>query len=142
MTMMIKEEEEPIPPHSRNRDDNRQHGKEESFSQDYNEEMRKPRDFSKVKCYNCNEYGHYASHCRKRVHRTNIWFAKDYDHEDSKFGEIILEEDKEGQDQEHDKLRLNENEDIEDTAIVIPGENIGPKPNLGNPNPQAKRQLE
>ncbi|GJS95093.1 zinc finger, CCHC-type containing protein, partial [Tanacetum coccineum] len=40
-----------IPPHSRNRDDNRQHGKEESFSQDYNEEMKKPRDFSKVKCY-------------------------------------------------------------------------------------------
>ncbi|GJT89030.1 hypothetical protein Tco_1070747 [Tanacetum coccineum] len=39
-----------IPPHSRNRDDNRQHGKEESFSQDYNEAMKKPRDFSKVKC--------------------------------------------------------------------------------------------
>ncbi|GJY23621.1 zinc finger, CCHC-type containing protein [Tanacetum coccineum] len=58
-----------IPPHSRNRDDNRQHEKEESFSQDYNEEMRKPRDFSKVKCYNCNEYGHYASHCRKRDQR-------------------------------------------------------------------------
>ncbi|GJX57967.1 zinc finger, CCHC-type containing protein [Tanacetum coccineum] len=197
-----------IPPHSRNRDDNRQHGKEESFSQDYNEEMRKPRDFSKVKCYNCNEYGHYASHCRKRDQRqqrreasnlveedleptllmastsfnktqkksskdtpTNksIWFAKDYDHEDSKFGEIILEEDKEGHDQEHDKLSVedqqieennrrkprvkthfwstiiskwfkgsNENEDIEDTTIVITGENIGPKPNPSNPNPQAK----
>ncbi|GJU80138.1 RNA-directed DNA polymerase, eukaryota, reverse transcriptase zinc-binding domain protein, partial [Tanacetum coccineum] len=44
-------------------------GKEESFSQDYNEEMRKPRDFSKVKCYNYNEYGHYASHCHKRDQR-------------------------------------------------------------------------
>ncbi|GJY88742.1 zinc finger, CCHC-type containing protein [Tanacetum coccineum] len=136
-----------IPPHSRNRDDNRQHGKEESFSQDYNEEMRKPRDFSKVKCYNCNEYGHYASHCRKRDQRqqrreasnlveedleptllmastsfnktqrksskdtpTNksIWFAKDYDHEDSKFGEIILEEDKEGHDQDYDKLSMED----------------------------------
>ncbi|GKB58278.1 zinc finger, CCHC-type containing protein, partial [Tanacetum coccineum] len=132
-----------IPPHSRNRDDNRQHGKEDSLSQDYNEAMEKPRDFSKVKCYNCNEYGHYASHCRKRDQRqqrqeasnlveedleptllmastsfnktqkksskdtpTNksIWFAKDYDHEDSKFGEIILEEDKEGHDQDYDKL--------------------------------------
>ncbi|GKE73020.1 zinc finger, CCHC-type containing protein [Tanacetum coccineum] len=139
--------------------------------------MEKPRDFSKVKCYNCNEYGHYASHCRKRDQRqqrqeasnlveedleptllmastsfnktqkksskdtpTNksIWFAKDYDHEDSKFGEIILEEDKEGHDQDYDKLRSNENEDIEDTAIVITGENIGPKPNPSNPNPQAK----
>ncbi|GJY75967.1 zinc finger, CCHC-type containing protein [Tanacetum coccineum] len=58
-----------IPPHSRNRDDNRQNGKEERFSQDYNEEMRKPRDFSKIKCYNCNEYGHYASLCRKRDQR-------------------------------------------------------------------------
>ncbi|GJR98054.1 zinc finger, CCHC-type containing protein [Tanacetum coccineum] len=188
--------------------DNRQHGKEESFSQDYNEEMRKPRDFSKVKCYNCNEYGHYASHCRKRdqtqqrreasnlveedlkptllmastsFNKTqkksskdtptnkSIWFAKDYDHEDSKFGEIILEEDKEGHDQEHDKLSVedqqieennrrkprvkthfwstiiskwfkgsNENEDIEDTTIMITGENIGPKPNPSNPNPLAK----
>ncbi|GJR73522.1 zinc finger, CCHC-type containing protein [Tanacetum coccineum] len=151
-----------------NRGQTTQHGKEESFSQDYNEEMRKPRDFSKVKCYNCNEYGHYASHCRKRDQRqqrreasnlveedleptllmastsfnktqrksskdtpTNksIWFAKDYDHEDSKFGEIILEEDEGGHDQDYDKLRLNENEDFEDTAIVITGENIGPKPN-------------
>ncbi|GJS33129.1 zinc finger, CCHC-type containing protein [Tanacetum coccineum] len=125
-----------IPPHNRNRDDNTQHGKEEA--------MKKPRDFSNVKCYNCNEYGHYASHCRKRDQRqqrqeasnlveedleptllmastsfnktqkksskdtpTNksIWFAKDYDHEDSKFGEIILEEDKEGHDQDYDKLR-------------------------------------
>ncbi|GKC33246.1 hypothetical protein Tco_1040540 [Tanacetum coccineum] len=96
----------------------------------------------------------------------SIWFANDYDHQDSKFGEIILEEDKEGHDQEHDKLSvedqqieenngrksrvkthfwsaiiskwfkgLNENEDIEDTAIVITGENIGPKPNPTNPNP-------
>ncbi|GKA91105.1 hypothetical protein Tco_0812975 [Tanacetum coccineum] len=72
----------------------------------------------------------------------SIWFAKDYNHEDSKFGEIILEEDKEGHDQEHDKLRLNENEDIEDTMIVIMGENIGPQPNPGNPNPEAKRQLQ
>nr|GEZ11072.1 hypothetical protein [Tanacetum cinerariifolium] len=54
-----------IPPHSRNRDDNRQHGKEENFPQYYNEATKKPRDFSKVKCYNCNEYGHYASHCHK-----------------------------------------------------------------------------
>nr|GEZ78336.1 retrovirus-related Pol polyprotein from transposon TNT 1-94 [Tanacetum cinerariifolium] len=36
----------------------------------------------------------------------NIWFAKDYDHEDSKFGEIILDEDKEGHDQDYDKLTL------------------------------------
>ncbi|GJZ52755.1 zinc finger, CCHC-type containing protein, partial [Tanacetum coccineum] len=166
-----------IPPHSQNRDDNRQHGKGESFSQDYNEEMRKPRDFSKVKCYNCNEYGHYASHCRKRDQRqqrreasnlveedleptllmastsfnktqrksskdtpTNksIWFAKDYDHEDSKFGEIILEEDEGGHDQDYDKLRSNENEDIKDTAIVITGENIGPKPNPDNHKPAVK----
>ncbi|GJS82034.1 zinc finger, CCHC-type containing protein [Tanacetum coccineum] len=141
---------------------------EDILSQDYNEAMEKHRDFSKVKCYNCNEYGHYASHCHKRDQRqqrqeasnlveedleptllmastsfnktqkksskdtpTNksIWFAKDYDHEDSKFGEIILEEDKEGHDQDYDKLRSNENEDIEDTSIVIMGENIGPKPN-------------
>ncbi|GJZ57925.1 zinc finger, CCHC-type containing protein [Tanacetum coccineum] len=166
-----------IPPHSRNRDDNRQHGKEESFSQDYNEEMRKPRDFSKVKCYNCNEYGHYASHCHKRDQRQqrreasnlveeeleptllmastsfnktqrksskdtptyeSIHFSKDYDDKDSKFGESILEEDEGGHDQDYDKLRSNENEDIEDTAIVITGENIGPKPNSSNPNPQAK----
>nr|GEW72906.1 hypothetical protein [Tanacetum cinerariifolium] len=105
--------------------------------------MKKPRDFSNVKCYNCNEYGHYASHYRKRDQRqqrrvasnlveedleptllmastsfnktqrksskdtpTNksIWFAKDYDHEGSKFEEIILEEDKEGHDQDYDKL--------------------------------------
>ncbi|GJW43652.1 zinc finger, CCHC-type containing protein [Tanacetum coccineum] len=136
-----------IPPHSRNRDNNRQHGKEESFSQDYNEAMKRPRDFSKVKCYNCNEYGQYASHCRKRDQRqqrqeasnlveedleptllmastsfnktqkksskdipTNksIWFAKDYDHEDSKFEEIILEEDKEGHDQDYDKLSMED----------------------------------
>nr|GEU96550.1 transposase (putative), gypsy type [Tanacetum cinerariifolium] len=58
----------------------------------------------------------------------SIWFAKDYDHEDSNFGEIILEEDKEGQDQDYDKLRSNENEDIEDTAIVIRKENIGSNP--------------
>ncbi|GKB80314.1 pentatricopeptide repeat-containing protein ELI1, chloroplastic [Tanacetum coccineum] len=137
-----------IPPHSRNRDDNRQHGKEENFSQDYNEAMKKPRDFSKVKCYNCNEYGHYASHCHKRDRRqqrqeasnlveedleptllmastsfnktqrksskdtpTNesIWFAKDYDDEDSKFREIILEEDEEGHDQDYDKLNFRSN---------------------------------
>nr|GEV12364.1 zinc finger, CCHC-type [Tanacetum cinerariifolium] len=136
-----------IPPHNRNRDENRQHGKEESFSQDYNEEMKKPRDFSNVKCYNCNEYGHYASHCRKRDQRqqrreasnlveedleptllmtstnfnktqrkssndtpTNksIWFTKDYDHEDSKFGEIIFEEDKEGHDLDYDKLSMED----------------------------------
>nr|GEZ70920.1 zinc finger, CCHC-type [Tanacetum cinerariifolium] len=134
-----------IPPHSRNRDNIRQHGKEENFSQDYNEAMKKPRDFSNIKCYNCNEYEHYASHCRKRDQRqqrreasnlveedieptllmastgfnktqrksnkdtpTNksIWFTKDYDHEDSKFGEIILEEDKEGHDQDYDKLSM------------------------------------
>nr|GEY43092.1 hypothetical protein [Tanacetum cinerariifolium] len=35
-----------IPPHNQNHDENRQHGKEESFSQDYNKEMKKPRDFS------------------------------------------------------------------------------------------------
>nr|GFC06696.1 zinc finger, CCHC-type [Tanacetum cinerariifolium] len=58
-----------IPPYNRNHDENRQHGKEESFSQDYNEEIKKPRDFSNVKCYNCNEYGHYASHFRKRDQR-------------------------------------------------------------------------
>nr|GEU42454.1 zinc finger, CCHC-type [Tanacetum cinerariifolium] len=106
--------------------------------------MKKPRDFSNLKCYNCNEYGHYASHCRKRDQRqqrreasnlveedleptllmtstsfnktqrksskdtpTNksIWFAKDYDNEDSKFGEIILEKDKEGHDQDYDRLK-------------------------------------
>nr|GEX72007.1 zinc finger, CCHC-type [Tanacetum cinerariifolium] len=38
-----------IPPHNQNRDENRQHGKEESFSQDYNKEMKKPRDFSNIK---------------------------------------------------------------------------------------------
>ncbi|GKA16451.1 zinc finger, CCHC-type containing protein [Tanacetum coccineum] len=135
-------------------------GKEKSFSQDYNEEMRKPRDFSKVKCYNCNEYGHYASHCRKRDQRqqrrealnlveedleptllmastsfnktqrksskdtpTNksIWFAKDCDHEASKFREIILEKDKEGHDKEHDKLS------VEDQQIE---ENNGRKPRV------------
>ncbi|GKD18939.1 hypothetical protein Tco_1208097 [Tanacetum coccineum] len=37
----------------------------------------------------------------------------DYDHEDSKFGEIILEEDKEGHDQEHDKLSV-EDQQIEE----------------------------
>ncbi|GJU04853.1 zinc finger, CCHC-type containing protein [Tanacetum coccineum] len=58
-----------IPPHNRNRDNVRQHGKEGNFSQDYNEAMKKPRDFSNVKCYNCNEYGHYASHCHKRDQR-------------------------------------------------------------------------
>ncbi|GJX06734.1 zinc finger, CCHC-type containing protein [Tanacetum coccineum] len=58
-----------VPPHSRNRDDNRQHVTEDSLSQDYNEAMKKPRDFSNVKCYNCNEYGHYASHCHKRDQR-------------------------------------------------------------------------
>nr|GEZ33134.1 hypothetical protein [Tanacetum cinerariifolium] len=120
-----------IPPHSRNRDNIRQHGKEENFSQDYNEAMKNPRYFSNIKCYNCNKYGHYATHCNKRNQRreasnlveedleptflmastsfnktqrksskdtpTNksTWFAKDYDHEDLKFGEIILEEDKE-----------------------------------------------
>nr|GEV35325.1 zinc finger, CCHC-type [Tanacetum cinerariifolium] len=136
-----------LPPHNRNHDENRQHGKEESFSQDYNKKMKKPRDFSNVKCYNCNEYGHYASHCRKRdqiqqrreasniveedleptllmastsFNKTqrksskdtptnkSIWFAKDYDHEDSKFGEIILQEDKEGHDQDYDKLSMED----------------------------------
>ncbi|GJS57267.1 zinc finger, CCHC-type containing protein [Tanacetum coccineum] len=58
-----------IPPHNRNRYNVRQHGKEGIFSQDYNEAMKKPRDFSNVKCYNCNEYGHYASHCHKRDQR-------------------------------------------------------------------------
>ncbi|GJQ93700.1 hypothetical protein Tco_0004839 [Tanacetum coccineum] len=43
----------------------------------------------------------------------SIWFAKDYDHEDSKFGEIILEKDKEGHDQEHDKLCV-EDQQIEE----------------------------
>nr|GEY97526.1 hypothetical protein [Tanacetum cinerariifolium] len=38
----------------------------------------------------------------------SIWFAKDYDHEDSKFGEIILEEDKEGHDQDYDKLSMED----------------------------------
>ncbi|GKB23391.1 retrovirus-related pol polyprotein from transposon TNT 1-94 [Tanacetum coccineum] len=140
-------------------------GKEESFSQYYNEEMRKPRDFSKVKCYNCNEYGHYALHCRKRDQRqqrrealnlveedleptllmastsfnktqrksrkdipTNksIWFAKDYDHEDSKFREIILEEDEGGHDQDYDKLK-----DYEATTCntpVVPFNYIGVTP--------------
>ncbi|GKA56941.1 hypothetical protein Tco_0756013 [Tanacetum coccineum] len=51
----------------------------------------------------------------------SIWFAKDYDHEDSKFGEIILEEDKEGHDQEHDKLS------VEDQQIE---ENNGRKPRV------------
>ncbi|GJR84110.1 zinc finger, CCHC-type containing protein [Tanacetum coccineum] len=122
--------------------------------------MRKPRDFSKVKCYNCNEYGHYASHCRKRDQRqqrreasnlveedleptllmastsfnktqrksskdtpTNksIWFAKDYDHEDSKFGEIILEEDEGGHDQDYNKLSM-EDQQVE--------ENKGRKPKV------------
>nr|GEX47481.1 zinc finger, CCHC-type [Tanacetum cinerariifolium] len=36
----------------------------------------------------------------------SIWFAKDYDHEDSKFEEIILKEDKEGHDQDCDKLSM------------------------------------
>nr|GEW63302.1 mitogen-activated protein kinase homolog MMK1 [Tanacetum cinerariifolium] len=40
-----------IPPHNRNRNENRQHGKEESFSQDYNEEMKKLRDFSNYFLY-------------------------------------------------------------------------------------------
>nr|GEW52035.1 RNA-directed DNA polymerase, eukaryota [Tanacetum cinerariifolium] len=136
-----------IPPHSRNHDNIRQHGKEEIFSQDSNEAMKKPRDFNNIKCYNCNEYGHYASRCHKRNQRqqrreasylveedlepillmastsfnktlrksskdtpTNksIWFAEDYDHEDSKFGEIILEEDKEGHDQDCDKLSMED----------------------------------
>ena len=35
----------------------------------HNEATKKPRDFSKVKCYNCNDYGHYASHCHKRDRR-------------------------------------------------------------------------
>ncbi|GJY64326.1 hypothetical protein Tco_0465786 [Tanacetum coccineum] len=43
----------------------------------------------------------------------SIWFAKDYDHEDSKFGEIILEEDKEEHNQEHDKLSV-EDQQIEE----------------------------
>ncbi|GKC74561.1 zinc finger, CCHC-type containing protein [Tanacetum coccineum] len=146
-----------IPPHSRNRDDNRQNGKEERFSQDYNEEMRKPRDFSKIKCYNCNKYGHYASHCRKRDQRReasnlveedleptllmtstsfnktqrksskdtptyeSIRFSKDYDDKDSKFGEIILEEDKERHDQDYDKLSM-EDQQVE--------ENKGRKPKV------------
>ncbi|GJT20622.1 putative ribonuclease H-like domain-containing protein [Tanacetum coccineum] len=53
----------------------------------------------------------------------SIWFAKDYDHEDSKFGKIILEEDKEGHDQEHDKLS------VEDQQIE---ENNGRKPRYIN----------
>ncbi|GJU78398.1 zinc finger, CCHC-type containing protein [Tanacetum coccineum] len=159
-----------IPPHSRNRDDNRQHGKEESFSQDYNEAMKKPRDFSKVKCYNCNEYGHYASHCHKRDQRQqrqeasnlveedleptllmastsfnktqrksskdtptseSIWFAKDYDDEDSKFREIILEEDEGRHDQEHetkgdhDKLSM-EDQQVEENDVY----NKGRKPKV------------
>ncbi|GKA12279.1 zinc finger, CCHC-type containing protein [Tanacetum coccineum] len=102
-----------IPLHSRNSNDNRQHGKEESFSQDYNEEMRKPRDFSKVKYLEPTLL--MASTSFNKTQRksskdtpTNksIWFAKDYDHEDSKFGEIILEEDEGGHDQDYDKLNL------------------------------------
>ncbi|GJU46721.1 zinc finger, CCHC-type containing protein [Tanacetum coccineum] len=121
-----------------------QNGKEERFSQDYNEEMRKPRDFSKIKCCNCNKYGHYASHCRKRDQRReasnlvkedleptllmtstsfnktqrksskdtptyeSIRFSKDYDDKDSKFGEIILEEDKERLDQDYDKPSMED----------------------------------
>ncbi|GKC62252.1 dual specificity protein phosphatase PHS1 [Tanacetum coccineum] len=52
-----------IPPHSRNRDDNRQHGKEESFSQDYNEEIEKARYSAKgvvfLALFNTKESGEF-----------------------------------------------------------------------------------
>ncbi|GJX97746.1 hypothetical protein Tco_0353544 [Tanacetum coccineum] len=51
----------------------------------------------------------------------SIWFAKDYDHEDSKFGEIILEEDEGGHDQDYDKLSM-EDQQVE--------ENKGRKPKV------------
>nr|GFB41426.1 homeobox-leucine zipper protein HAT22-like [Tanacetum cinerariifolium] len=127
--------------------------------------MKKPRDFSKVKCYNRNEYGYYASHFHKRDRRyqrqdeTNlieedlvptllmastsfnkthkksskdappnesIWSVKDYDDEDSKFGEIILEEDEGGHDQkyetkgDYDKLSM-EDQQIEEKDVYNKG---------------------
>ncbi|GJY92006.1 retrovirus-related pol polyprotein from transposon TNT 1-94 [Tanacetum coccineum] len=51
----------------------------------------------------------------------SIWFAKDYDDKDSKFGEIILEEDKERLDQDYDKPSM------EDQLIK---ENNGRKPKV------------
>ncbi|GJW51214.1 zinc finger, CCHC-type containing protein [Tanacetum coccineum] len=49
----------------------------------------------------------------------SIRFSKDYDDKDSKFGESILEEDKEGHDQDYDKLSM-EDQQVE--------ENNGRKP--------------
>ncbi|GKD76203.1 zinc finger, CCHC-type containing protein [Tanacetum coccineum] len=59
-----------IPPHNESLPKSDKHARTEgNFSQDYNEAMKKARDFSNVKCYNCNEYEHYASHCHKRDQR-------------------------------------------------------------------------
>ncbi|KAJ9563347.1 hypothetical protein OSB04_008507 [Centaurea solstitialis] len=65
-----------VPPHIRNHGNIKQHEKEENPSQDNNEAVKHPehrnnftRDFSNIKCYNCNKYGHYASHCCERSRR-------------------------------------------------------------------------
>ncbi|KAJ9552444.1 hypothetical protein OSB04_016489 [Centaurea solstitialis] len=65
-----------VPPHIRNQGNVKQHDKEENPLQDNNEAIKHPghrnkftRDFSNIKCYNYNKYGHYASHCRERSRR-------------------------------------------------------------------------
>ncbi|KAJ9538848.1 hypothetical protein OSB04_031581 [Centaurea solstitialis] len=65
-----------VPPHIRNHGNVKQHEKEENPSQDNNKAVKHPghrnkftRDFSNIKCYNCNKYGHYASHCGERSQR-------------------------------------------------------------------------
>ncbi|PWA66434.1 pleiotropic drug resistance 4 [Artemisia annua] len=61
----------------------------------------------------------------------SIWFAKDYDDEDSKFGEIILNKDEGGHDQEHetkcdyDKLSM-EDQQVEENDVY----NEGRKPKV------------
>ncbi|GJX90979.1 zinc finger, CCHC-type containing protein [Tanacetum coccineum] len=92
-----------IPPHNRNHDQNRQHGKEENSKDEKHrtlEEDLKPTLLMASTSVNKTQ----RKSSKDTPTNKSIWFAKDYDHEDSKFGEIILEEDKEGHDQDYDKL--------------------------------------
>ena len=41
-----------------------------------NDDNEKPRDWSRIKCYNCNKYGHYASQCRNKKKEEKANLAK------------------------------------------------------------------